>query len=328
MDPLDTHRSRTSPRALLVLAAAVLTGASGLLPPGPAQAAGPCPSGQTALGGSLAGAPDGAPLNASVNVELTDASATRAYDVADGRVDTVGRPAGRRYSVVDEVNPDRTAATAAQHVDRTWGAPRSSAVLCFTTNPRIAQAFVEVYPRRPVDADGDGVAERRVTDRRAYGAAAHYWQPVRPGGVNTGIALRLPRVGPAHTGTVAGFVTYRGRPVPVAVPGCGTAGRPACVGITTVRAFPSGTRGPECGIEGFSASADTLFTTPVTGTRYAVRALAGGRCGAPTQAYSIRITCAVWCGTGPGGTRVRTVSPARRPAVRSGGVVRADVSFG
>ena len=127
---------------------------------------------------------------------------------------------------------------------------------------------------------------------------------------------------------MVGFVTYRGRPVPVAVARCGSATRPPCVGITTVRAFPADTFGPACGIEGFSASPDTLFTTPLNGTRYIVGALAGGRCGAATQVYSLRITCVSWCGVGPGGTRVRTASPAVRPAVRSGSVVRADVSFG
>jgi hypothetical protein len=226
------------------------------------------------------------------------------------------------------VNPDRTDATAASHVDRTWGAPRRGGVLCFTSNPRIALAYVEVYPRRPVDADGDGVAERHVTDRSRYGAAAHYRQPVAVGAATTGIALRLPRADAVHTGSVTGLVTYRGRPVPVAVPGCGTGGGPPCVGITTVRAFPADTWGPACGIEGFSASPDTLFSTRVTGTRYAVRALAGGRCGAATQAYAIRVTCVSWCGTSASGTRVRTASPAGRPAVRSGRVVRADVSFG
>jgi hypothetical protein len=59
-----------------------------------------------------------------------------------------------------------------------------------------------------------------------------------------------------------------------------------------------------------------------------VHALAGGRCGAPSQAYSIRITCVSWCGHTVDGSPVRTVSPARRPAVRSGAGSRADVSFG
>ena len=307
-------------RRLLLLALLAL---SCLVAPGAATAAGPCPPGQTALGGTLTGQGDGEPLNASVNVELTDAATARAYDVfADGRVDTVGRPAGRRYSVVDAVNPLRTAATAAEHVDRSWGAPGGPGALCFTTNPRIAQAYVEVYPRRPLDADGDGTPERSVTDRSRHGAAAHYRQPVPPGAATTGVALALPRNTRTQTGSVAGSVTYRGRPVPVAAAGCGRPGSPPCAGITAVRAFPLATRGPDCGVEGFSASADVLQALPGR-TSYAVHALAGGRCGAATQAYSIRITCAVACGAA-----VRTVSPAQRPAVRAGAGTRADVSFG
>ena len=244
-----------------------------------------------------------------MNVELTDAATARAYDVfADGRVDVAGRPAGTRYSVVDNVNPQRTAANAAEHVDRSWGAPGGPGVLCFTTNPRIAQAYVEVYPRRPLDADGDGTAERWVTDRSRHGAAAHYRQPVPPGAAMTGVALALPRNTRSQTGSVAGAVTYRGRPVPVAAPGCGRAGAPACTGVTAVRAFPLATRGPDCGVEGFSASADVLQAAPGR-TAYAVHALAGGRCGAASQAYSIRITCVRWCGGA-----VRTVSPAQRAA--------------
>ncbi len=296
-----------------------------LLPvlPTPALAGGPCAAGQTALGGTLAGQGDGEPLNAMVGVELTDAATGRAYDVfSDGRVDTAGRPAGRRYSVVDDVNRERTAASAALHTDRSWGAAGGPGVLCFTTNPRIARAYLEVYPRRPVDADGDGVVERTVTDRSRYGAAAHYRQPVPPGAATTGVALLLPRNTRSQTGSVAGTVTYRGRPVPVAAPGCGRAGTPPCVGLTTVRAFPLDIDGPACGVEGFSASADVLETRGGR-TSYAVHALAGGRCGARTQSYSIRITCVSWCGA-----PARTVSPARRPAVRAGAGTAADVSFG
>ena len=49
----------------------------------------------------------------------------------------------------------------------------------------------------------------------------------------------------------------------------------------------------------------------------------GGRCGARAQSYSVRITCARWCGEA-----VRTASPARRPAVLAGAGTPADVSFG
>lgn len=302
-------------RRLLLLLLLVLPA----LPVPAAVAAGPCPPGSTALGGTLTGQGDGLPLTASVGIELTDARA-RAYDVfGDGRVDTVGRPAGTRYSAFDDVN--RGLAPGEAPSDRSWGAP-GEGPLCFTSNPRITHAYVEVYPRRAHDADGDGTPERWVTDRSRYGAAAHYRQPVPPGRATTGVALVLPRNTRSQTGSVAGAVTYRGRPVPVAVPGCGSGGTPPCVGITTVRAFPSAIDGPACGVEGFSASADVLQAAPGR-TSYAIHALAGGRCGARTQSYSVRITCVSWCGAA-----VRTASPVRRPAVRAGAGTPADVSFG
>lgn len=321
-------------RRRLWLAAAV---AALLVPlvPGPGSAASSlCGPGMTALGGSLSGYPERAPLNATVNVELTDAGTQRAYDVyTDGRVDTVGHPAGTRYSYVDHVNPDltrRSGWTRHTRLDRTWGAPRSSGVLCFTSNPRIALAYIEIYPRRPVDDNGDGRTDRHVTDRSKHGGAAHYRQPVRAGADNTGIALLLPQNVPSAVGFLHGFITYRGRAVPVAAPGCGTGGRPACNGITAVRAFPADTFGPRCGIEGFSASADGLDPTARGGaaTYYRINALAGGRCGSPTQTYNPRVTCVSFCGLNAAGGTTRTVSPRTPPAVRSGAGTQADFSFG
>src|SRR5688500_861306 len=86
---MDLPRRRARPLVLLLAVAALLLGLAVAVP---AAASATCGRGQTALGGSLQGAPDGAPLNASVHVELTDAATRRAYDVfTDGRVDTVGR---------------------------------------------------------------------------------------------------------------------------------------------------------------------------------------------------------------------------------------------
>ena len=291
----------------------------------PASAADGCGPGRTGLGGSLQGVPDGDALGASVNVELTDAIGSRAYDVfTDGRVDTAGRPAGQRYSYVDNVNPElRQRSIGSRHarLDRTWGAPRASGPYCFTTNPGIAQAFVEVYPRRPVDDDGDGTTDRQVTDRSRHGAAAHYRQPV-PAGQSTVVALRLPA--PSETGFVHGYVTREGRAVPVAPPGCGTGGRPACSGITTVRVFPYGS-GPDCGVEGFSASADGLDPTAAQGTYFRVNAVAGGRCGAPDQEYAVRITCVSACGPNPTGGPSRVLGHDVR--VRTGTGVQTDFAF-
>ena len=292
-----------------------------------------CGPGKTALGGPLYGHPDGAALNASVNVELTDASPRRAYDVyTDGRVDTVGHPAGTRYSYVDHVNPELTPQNRASlpPLNRNWGAPKSSGVLCFTTNPRITQAYIEIYPRRPVDDNGDGVTDRHVTDRSRYGAAAHYRQPVRAGEDNTRITLRLPQNIASAVGFLHGYITYRGRAVPPAAVGCGTGGRPACNGITTVRAFPQETIGTNCGIEGFSASGDGLDPRARGGaaTYYRINALAGGRCGAATQTYSPRITCVSFCGRNAAGGLTRTIGPRTLPGVRSGAGTQSDFSFG
>ena len=293
-----------------------------------------CGPGKTALGGALKGHPDGAALNASVNVELTGGSPARAYDVyTDGRVDTVGHPAGTRYSYVDHVNRDLVQGRRAPlhaPLDHTWGAPGKRGVLCFTSNPRITHAYIEIYPRRPIDDNGDGFAERHVTDRSKYGAAAHYRQPVRAGQDNTGIALRLPQNVPSQVGVLHGFITYKGRAVPPAAPGCGTGGRPACNGITTVRAFPADTVGTNCGIEGFSASSDGLDPRARAGaaTYYRINALAGGRCGAAAQTYSPRVTCVSYCGRNASGGLSRTVSPRAKPNVRSGVMVQADFSFG
>lgn len=317
-------------RRALVLLLVVLLLPAGVPPAGAASTA--CGPGRTALGGSLLDAPEGTPLNAMVGVELTDGGG-RAYDVFPDRVDEAGRPSGTRYSLVDAVNPElrpRAFADRRTRRDRTWGAPRAEGPLCFVTNPRITQAFLEVYPRRPMDDDGDGRTDRMVTDRSRHGAAAHYRQPVRAGEDNLGIALRLPRRLDTQVGFLHGYITYRGQAVPVAAPGCGTGGRPPCHGITAVRVFPGDANGPACGIEGFSASADGLDPTARGGTAtyYRVDAIAGGRCGAASQSYAPRVTCVSFCGPGPTGGPSRTIGPGTSPAVRSGQGTQADISFG
>lgn len=323
-----------SPRRLLVAAALV----AGLLPlvavPSSSAGSSLCGPGKTALGGSMKGHPDGAAINASVNIELTNSAVTRAYDVfSDGRVDTVGHAAGTRYSYVDHVNRDLvTGSPAPAHapLDRTWGAPGKAGVLCFTSNPRITHAYIEIYPRRPIDDNGDGIADRHVTDRSRYGAAAHYRQPVRAGADNAGIVLRVPQNNSAYTGVLHGFITYKGKAVPPAAADCGKVGRPACNGITAVRAFPLDTVGTNCGVEGFSASGDGLDPRAKAGaaTYYRINALAGGRCGATYQSYSPRVTCVSFCGRNAAGGLSRSISPSRMPPVRSGVMTQADFSFG
>lgn len=98
--------------------------------------------------------------------------------------------------------------------------------------------------------------------------------------MNNDITLRLPLrddLG-GNTGLVNGYLTYNGQPIPKA-------------DITRTRAFTRGS-GPECGVEGFSAGADELgISTSGTKTWYKINWLAGGRCGAATQRYSIQIDC-------------------------------------
>lgn len=317
-----------------VLAAAMAAGFLPLVAAPSSAGSTVCGPGKTALGGEVRGHPDLAALNASVNVELTNEAVTRAYDVfTDGRVDTVGHPAGSRYSYVDHVNRDLVQGQAPPPhapLDRSWGAPGRSGVLCFTSNPRITRAYIEIYPRRPIDDNGDGIAERHVTDRSRYGAAAHYRHPVRAGADNVGIVLRLPQNNASHTGVLHGFITYKGRAVPPAAPGCGRNGKPACNGITAVRAFPADVYGPNCGLEGFSASGDGLDPRAKAGgaTYYRINALAGGRCGATYQRYSPRVTCVSFCGRNAAGGLSRTVSSSRLPPVRSGAMTQADFVFG
>lgn len=321
-------------RRQLVAALLAAGAALAVLPSPGAAAPSLCGPGKTSLGGPLYGHPDRASVNASVNVELTDAATHRAYDVyPDGRVDTVGRPAGRRYSVVDHVNPELTPQSAAAGhpaPNRNWGRPGSSGVLCFTSNPRITQAYIEVYPRRPVDDNGDGLTDRHVTDRSRYGGAAHYRQPVRAGEDNASITLRIPQNIPSAVGFLHGYITYRGRAVPPAAPDCGKTGRPACHGITTVRAFTADINGPGCGVEGFSASHDGLDPRARGGaaTYYRINALAGGRCGHPAQGYNPRVTCVSFCGPNPAGGTTRTIGPGFTPGVRMGTGTQVDFNFG
>jgi hypothetical protein len=215
--------------------------------PGPAAtaASSACGPGMTALGGELRGHPYGEALNATVNVEFTDSATQRAYDVyTDGRVDTAGHPAGTRYSYTDNVNAQFERGKPLPPgvvLDKTWGAPGKPGVLCFTTNPRITQAYIEVYPRRPVDDDGDGTPDRTMTDRSKYGGAAHYRQPARAGADNTGIVLRLPSNIPSAVGFLHGFISYRGKAArspatPTARTAASRASAPAATAWTPPRA--------------------------------------------------------------------------------------------
>jgi hypothetical protein len=199
-----------------------------------------CGPGRTALGGSLQGA-DGAALNATVNVELTNADTTRGLR----RVPPTPRrhrraPAGSRYSYVDHVNPaleQRSFGDQRVRLDRTWGAPRAGGVLCFTSNARIAQAYVEIY--RAGASTPTATATSTDTSPTARGTAQRRTTASRCARVETtpGSSFGCRRT--SHRRSARSSATPpTGRAVPVAANACGTSGRPACNGITTVRAFP------------------------------------------------------------------------------------------
>lgn len=283
-------RPRRMVRALGLAAIAMLAVITGVVAGPAARAAAGCPTGQpTFLGGQLYGYPDNRSLNALVGVDQ--------HDSAGRKIDPFGVPCGAAnsqccggYSWCDRTNPTIPAeGSTDQTLDRAWGRCVSAAVV---------EAFIEIYPRN----------EAGVTTKTRYGAAAHYYQPVTPGASND-VGLRLPATFEAaggNTGGVHGYLTYQGHRIPPE-------------NVTRVRAFTHG-RGPECGVEGFSAAADELgYSNSLDATWYEVGFLAGGRCGAATQTYTLYWDCV--CG---GITRTQS----RVVDVSKGNYPRVDVSFG
>ncbi len=252
---------RRPPRALLALVTSFLALAGAVLVAAPAQAVAPgCTAARpTALGGGIVGV-DGRSLNAVVGIDLLNAAGKQVD--ADGRPSTV---AG--YAYRDRVNPGiPPEGSTDTGLTRTWGDPRTAGDLCVST--RVTRVYLEVYPQN--------AARYSATTKTRYGSAAHHDQPLRPG-VRNDVLLRLPLVRQlgGQVGYVAGYVTYRGAAVD-----------PKDV---VVRVFPR-RAGAGCGVEGFSASPDQLFVTGGR-TRYVSDHIAGGRCGAASQTYDVRITC-------------------------------------
>jgi len=215
----------------------------------------------TFIGGRIYGYPDNRSLNARIGLDLSDGT---------GKVDLDGNPLGAAgYSAVDRVNPTiPPEGSTDTTLDRTWG---------FCASSRIVEGFFEIYPK---DQQG-------VTTKTRYGAAAHYRQPI-VAGTAYDILLRLPVTWEAdggNTGAVNGYITYQGHRVPPE-------------NITRKRAFTHAS-GPECGVEGFSANADVLaYSETLDATYYRLAYLAGGRCGAASQRYTIHIDCTDFCGPG------------------------------
>jgi hypothetical protein len=107
-----------------------------------------------------------------------------------------------------------------------------------------------------------------------------------------------------NTGYVNGYITANGGPVPN--PTSPTTG-------LRIRAFPLGS-GPECGVKGFAASAEQLATSGSgTATFYRTPPLAGGRCGAATQAYSLQVD---WLQPNPDQCQVRHIDIADGRGIR------------
>ena len=254
--------SETRRRLLVVLAAAaVLASVTGPLAPAASAVVPGCDSAHpTRIGGGLYGYPDDRALNALIGVDAHRSDGQQVN--RDGAViDTTG------YSWVVHVNPELPPEGSSDpRARRDWNDP---VLQCVAAN--VAEVFLEVYPRRPPNGS--------VTDFTRYGEAAHYRQRVTSNADNQ-VLLRLPvrdEQG-GNTGYVNGYVTANGGPVT----------DPAR--NLRIRAFPLGS-GPECGVEGFAASAEQLATSGSgTSTFYRTPPLAGGRCGAATQTYSLQVT--------------------------------------
>jgi hypothetical protein len=276
---------RQASRFLLVcVVAGMLMAAGGPMAPAALAVASGCDSAHpTRIGGGLHGYPDTRALNALIGVDAKNASGQKVN--RDGTpISTPG------YSWVIHVNPELPPEGSSDpQIRRDWNDPVLQCV-----SAQVRQVFLEVYPRRPPNGS--------ATDWTRYGEAAHYRQPITSGADNQ-ILLRLPvrdEQG-GNTGYVNGYITANGGPVPDPVHNL------------RIRAFPLGS-GPECGVEGFTASAEQLQpSSSGTATFYRTPPLAGGRCGAATQTYSLQVT---WLQPNPDQRQVRHVDIADGRGIR------------
>lgn len=275
-------------RPLLLAVAAVAMGAV-LVPPlaqaaiQPAAVAAGCTAAQpTRLDGPIFGYPDNRAVDAIIGVETQDASGHT--------VDLTGAPHAHAYTYIQRVNPTLPATGSDTEGSKTWGGVCMSSV--------ITEVFIELYPKDP-----DG-----TTDKVRYGEASHYYQPITVGRDNQ-VGLRLPlryELG-GNTGYVNGYLTHGGHRIDPSL-------------ITRVRAFSHG-RGPDCGVEGLAASADQLgYSASLDATYYRVDALAGGRCGASSQGYTLYIDCKC-------GTNGAVITQSRAIAISQAAGIRVDIGF-
>lgn len=282
---------RAGPVVRLCLLTAVALVAA-LSAAGPASAEGPVAPGcdeahPTALGGEATGS-DGYSINMLLGMDLKDA--------AGATVDVDGAPYTRGgYGYIDNVNPYTSLNDSQVRTgNRRWGVNDSSAYLCVART--VTQVFLEGYPK---DSSG-------VTTKTRYGATSRYFVPLTAGAVND-FPMLLPLRGDLGgvTGNIVGSLTFQGAAVDPSQ-------------ITRMRAF-SVDGGPGCGISGFSAHHDALARrADGTATDYLLGYLAGGRCGAPTQRYSVQADCTC------GGVKVTRQGYAE---VATAADVRLDLSF-
>jgi hypothetical protein len=203
-------------------------------------------------------------VNVHIGVLLLDA-AKKPINV-DGSLKT-----GGGYSFIQKLNSDTppTGTTDPTGVTDRWGQ-------CVAGNA--ALAFVEEYPKRPSP-------DPMVTDFTRYGDGAAYNRHITPGAVNT-IGLRLPVTfqNGGNTGGVQGYLWHGGHNVPASA-------------VTGVVAFSQQFTVSTCGVEGLAASAAVLGTaTGPDRTYYKVDYLSAGQCAAPSQLYSLQLTCHIVCG--------------------------------
>lgn len=230
-----------------------------------------CPADRsTFIGGDVYGIPDNRAIDAHIGVSV-------GYKDAAGKLHVVmpdGSPnpsTAGDYSWVDRINPDVPATgTTDASATRRWGQCVWGGVTVW---------YAEFYPKAPVDADHD--QPNQVTDKSRYGSTAYYSGQVTEG-ATVDVPLRAPvtfEADPAgNTGGLQGYITYAGHPIP-------TTPKPR------MRAFPG--PGVTCGVEGYSAAADQIATGATGATYYAMRALAGGQCGYPSQNYSFQVSAVI-----------------------------------
>jgi hypothetical protein len=295
-DPMSRARTGAAPRGrptlVCAVVAALLVSISGPLAPAASAVVPGCDSAHpTRIGGPLKGYPDNRALNALIGVDAKRWDGQKVN--RDGAVITTGG-----YSWVVHVNPELPPQGSTDPgARRDWN---DQVLQCVSANVR--EVFLEVYPREPPTGG--------VTNFTRYGGAAHYRQPITPNADNQ-ILLRLPvrdEQG-GNTGYVNGYITANGGPVPDPTnPSTGL----------RIRAFPRAS-GPECGVEGFAASAEQLATSGSgTATFYRTPPLAGGRCGAATQEYSLQVT---WLAPNPDQMQCRHVD------ITDGRGIRVDFVF-